>query len=146
MWLVENFKFPMWFILYFYWECSPKPFHREIGFPLIGTSSSQSKLGQEIHEKVLGFSIYAATIWFEYLSQRCQTHSHQGPHQPQVAFRGPSVILGLYKRNYSLTVKRELGSAAWQKQGAGLDKNGGGLDSAHGPGVCHLWSKGHNAI
>ena len=29
-----------------------------------------------------------------------------------VAFKGPNVILGLYKCNYSLTVKRELGAAA----------------------------------
>ena len=28
-----------------------------------------------------------------------------------VAFKGPNVILGLYKCNYSLTVKRELGAA-----------------------------------
>ena len=29
-----------------------------------------------------------------------------------VAFKGPNVILGLYKRNYSLTVKRVLGATA----------------------------------
>ena len=29
-----------------------------------------------------------------------------------VAFEGPNVILGLYKYNYSLTVKQELGAAA----------------------------------
>ena len=29
-----------------------------------------------------------------------------------VAFKGPNVILGLCKCNYSLTVKRELGAAA----------------------------------
>ena len=29
-----------------------------------------------------------------------------------VAFKGMNVILGLYKCNYSLTVKRELGAAA----------------------------------
>ena len=29
-----------------------------------------------------------------------------------VAFKGPDVTLGLYKRNCSLTVKRELGAAA----------------------------------
>ena len=28
-----------------------------------------------------------------------------------VAFKGPNAILGLYKCNYSLTVKRELGAA-----------------------------------
>ena len=30
----------------------------------------------------------------------------------EVAFKGLNVILGLYKYNYSLTVKRELGAAA----------------------------------
>ena len=29
-----------------------------------------------------------------------------------VAFKGPNVILGLYKCNYSVTVKQELGAAA----------------------------------
>ena len=29
-----------------------------------------------------------------------------------VAFKGLNVILGLYKSNYSLTVKQELGTAA----------------------------------
>ena len=29
-----------------------------------------------------------------------------------VAFKGPSVIVGLFKCNYSSTVKRELGTAA----------------------------------
>ena len=30
----------------------------------------------------------------------------------EVAFKGPNVILGLYKCNYSLTVKQELSAAA----------------------------------
>ena len=30
----------------------------------------------------------------------------------EVDFKGPNVILGLYKCNYSLTVKREFGTAA----------------------------------
>ena len=29
----------------------------------------------------------------------------------EVAFKGPNGILGLYKCNYSLTIKRELGAA-----------------------------------
>ena len=29
--------------------------------------------------------------------QGCQTHVHQGPHQPRDCFKGPNVILGLYK-------------------------------------------------
>ena len=48
-----------------------------------------------------------------------------------VAFKRPNVILGLYKCNYSFTRGKELGAAAGQKQG-------GGLDSAHRPCVCHL--------
>ena len=39
-----------------------------------------------------------------------------------VAFKGLNVILGLYKWNYSLTVKRELSTAAGQKQGARPDR------------------------
>ena len=46
------------------------------------------------------------------LYQGCQTHFHGGPYQPCVAFKRLNVILGLYKCNYSLTVKRELGAAA----------------------------------
>ena len=30
----------------------------------------------------------------------------------KVAFKGPNIILGLYKCNYSLIAKRELGAAA----------------------------------
>ena len=39
-----------------------------------------------------------------------------------VAVKGPNVILGLYKCNYSLTRGKELGAATGEKQGAGLDK------------------------
>ena len=39
-----------------------------------------------------------------------------------VAFKGPNVILGLCKCNYSLTRGKELGVATWWKQGAGPDK------------------------
>ena len=39
-----------------------------------------------------------------------------------VAFKGPNVVLGLYKCNYSLTRGKELGTATRQKQGARLDK------------------------
>ena len=38
-----------------------------------------------------------------------------------VAFIGLNIILGLYKCNY-LTVKRELGAAVREEQGAGLDE------------------------
>ena len=31
----------------------------------------------------------------------------------EVAFKGPNVILGLYKCSYSLTVKQELIAATW---------------------------------
>ena len=56
------------------------------------------------------------------LDQGCQTHFHWGPHQPRSCFKGPNIILGLYKCNYFLTVKQELGTAAEQKQGAEPDK------------------------
>ena len=39
-----------------------------------------------------------------------------------VAFKGLNVILGPYKCNYSLPRGKELGPAASEKQGAGLDK------------------------
>ena len=35
----------------------------------------------------------------------------RGHISPEVAFKGPNVILGLYKCNDSVTVKRELGGA-----------------------------------
>ena len=39
------------------------------------------------------------------LSQGCQTHFHQSHISLEVALKGPNVILGLYKCNYSLTLK-----------------------------------------
>ena len=57
-----------------------------------------------------------------HLHQGCQTHFHWGHISLTVAFKGPNVILGLYKCNYSLTVKQELGTATGQKEGARLDK------------------------
>ena len=42
------------------------------------------------------------------LSQGCQTHFHRGHISLEAAFRGPHVILGLYKCNYSLTRGKEL--------------------------------------
>ena len=49
-----------------------------------------------------------------------------------VAFKGPNVIWGLYKCNYSLTRGKELSAAARWRQGAGRIKQRGGLDSAAG--------------
>ena len=65
--------------------------------------------------------------------QGCQTHFHRGHISLAVAFKGPSVTLGLYKYNYSLTRGKELGAATGQKEG-------GGPDSARGPCVCCLCS------
>ena len=49
------------------------------------------------------------TEWAKHL---CQTHFHWGHISLVLAFKGPNVILGLYKCNcYSLTVKRELSAA-----------------------------------
>ena len=44
------------------------------------------------------------------LVQGCQTHFHQGPHQPRSCLQGAkcTLILGLCKRNYSLTRGKEL--------------------------------------
>ena len=53
-----------------------------------------------------------------------------------VAFKGPNIILGLCKCNYSLTRGQELSTAAGWKQGAGQIKQGGGPDAARGPCVC----------
>ena len=39
------------------------------------------------------------------LNQGCQSHFHQEPHQPHSCLQRAKVILGLYKCNYSLTVK-----------------------------------------
>ena len=61
------------------------------------------------------------------------------------AHKGLNVILGLYKCNYSLTMARSLalppgrnkvGTRCW------LVKQGGGLDSALRPCVCHLCIRG----
>ena len=40
------------------------------------------------------------------------THFHQGPHQPHGFLQRAECNLGLYTCNYSLTVKRELSTAA----------------------------------
>ena len=39
------------------------------------------------------------------LEQGCQTHFPQGPHQPRSCLQGAKIILGLFKCNYSSTVK-----------------------------------------
>ena len=48
----------------------------------------------------------------ETLKQGCQTHFHGGHISLTVAFKGPNVMLGLCKYNYSLTRGKELGIAA----------------------------------
>ena len=63
----------------------------------------------------LGLTAYkAALIGFEdHLGQGCQTYFHRGHISLAVAFKGPNVILGLYKWNYSLTRGKELSAATW---------------------------------
>ena len=39
------------------------------------------------------------------LKQGCQTYFHRGPHQPHGCLQRVEITLGLYKCNYSLTVK-----------------------------------------
>ena len=41
----------------------------------------------------------------ESLGQGCQTHFYWGPHLPRGCLQRVEIILGLYKCNYSLTVK-----------------------------------------
>ena len=50
------------------------------------------------------------------VKQGCQTHFHQGPHQPRGCLQRAEIILGLCKCNYSLTVKElKLHSALWRQ-------------------------------
>lgn len=56
----------------------------------------------------------------------------------EVTFKGLDVILGLRKRNYSLTRGEALGAAAGRELSAEPDERGGGPDWARGPCVCHL--------
>ena len=45
-------------------------------------------------------------LWFSVsLIQGCQTHFHRGPHQLGSCLQRAKIILGLYKCNYSLTLK-----------------------------------------
>ena len=55
-----------------------------------------------------------------------------------VAFKGPNVILRLYKCNYSLTGERSSTLPPGRNKVRGWIKQGGGLDSARRPCVCHL--------
>ena len=73
------------------------------------------------HAKELGFYLNCVRQcgWLNNdtlpLKQGCQTHFHQEPHQPWLpskATKGPNVISGLHKCNYSLTRGKELGAAA----------------------------------
>ena len=56
-----------------------------------------------------------------------------------VAFKGLSIILGLYTFNYSLTRGKELAQCCCSGNKVPCQvKQGGGPDSASGPWVCHL--------
>ena len=55
-----------------------------------------------------------------------------------VTFKGLNVTLRLYNCNYSLSRDKELLSAASRNNVLNLIKQGGGLDSACRPCVCHL--------
>ena len=48
-------------------------------------------------------------VWYscqqKLVDQGCQTHFHWEPHQPHGGLQRAKIILGLYKCNYSLTVK-----------------------------------------
>ena len=50
------------------------------------------------------------------LAQGCQSHFHRGPHQPHGCLQRAEIIVGLYKCNYSLTVKDlKSHSALWRQ-------------------------------
>ena len=75
------------------------------------------------------------------LKQRCQTHFHRGPHQPHGCLQRAECNLGLYKCNYSLTVKQESALPPGRNKVLGWIKQGGGPDLACGPCVCQLFIK-----
>ena len=54
------------------------------------------------------------------VEQGCQTHFHLGPHQPCGCLQRAEIILGLYKCNYSLTVKESKLHSALCRQLQGL--------------------------
>ena len=58
----------------------------------------------------------------------------------KVAFKGLNEILGLNKYNYPLLEERSSALPLGRNKVLGRIKQGGGPDSARGPGVCHLWS------
>ena len=58
-----------------------------------------------------------------------------------VAFKGLNVILGLFKCNFLTLGERSSVLPPGRNKVPGRIKQGGGLDSASGPCVCHLWSK-----
>ena len=50
------------------------------------------------------------------LQQECQSHIHQGPHQPRGCLQSAKIISGLYKCNFSLTVEElKLHLAFWRQ-------------------------------
>ena len=82
------------------------------------------------------------------LEQGCQTHFHQGPHQPRGCLPRVNVILGLCKCNCSLAIGKEL---SWhccpvETRCQARLKKGGGPDSVCGPCVCHLCPQGSSTL
>ena len=58
----------------------------------------------------------------KHIEQGCKLIFPGGHISLLVAFKGQNVTLGLYKCNYSVTVKPELSTVSGQKQGATQDK------------------------
>ena len=70
--------------------------------------------------------------------QRCQTHLHRGPRQPRGCLQRAEIIFGLYKCNYSLTVKElKLHSALWRQPWGWCDPQWNEFDT---PDLEHRFS------
>ena len=63
------------------------------------------------YTSVLTINYRTETVVMFLIEQGCQTHFTGGHISLEVAFKGPNVILGLYKCNYALTRGKELGTA-----------------------------------
>ena len=80
------------------------------------------KITERVEEQIsIKFCIELEHSSRNYLDQGVKLIFIRGHISLMVAFKGPNIILGLYKCNYYLTRGKDIGSAAG-KQGAGPDK------------------------
>ena len=99
-----------------------------------GTNNKTSKMKNKIINEKRNLGLY-------FLVQGCQTHFHGGPHQPHGCLQRAECSFRTVHMQLLLN-----SLAARQKQGLGRIKQGGGLDMAHGPCVCHLCPSGFSFI